>query len=202
VTVVADPADCSVQFDPVGKTQFSTSCDIAKSLLPQAGVSYASEDGPRGAVAQVRIGDQAVASARGDGLDRAGLVALKAEVGGRLKAALAAAGYPEKADPAKTNPYALFAILLSLVIAATALYGPQAAALVEMFPARVRYTALSFPYHLGTGWVGGLLPAAAVAIVTTTGDIYSGLWYPVAFTAVATVVFVIFFRETRGASLA
>lgn len=201
VTVVADPADCSVQFDPVGKSQFSTSCDIAKSLLSQAGVSYASVDAPTGAVAQVRVGEAAVPSARGDGLDRAGLTALKGEVGTRLKGALAQAGYPQAADPEKTNPFALFGILLIVVVAATALYGPQAAALVEMFPARVRYTALSFPYHLGTGWVGGLLPAAAVAIVTTTGNIYSGLWYPFFFTAIAAAVFAIFFRETRGASL-
>lgn len=201
VTVVADPADCSVQFDPVGKSQFSTSCDIAKSLLSQAGVSYASAHGPAGSVAQVRVGSATVESARGDGLDRPGLTALKGEVSGRLKAALASAGYPQVADPQQTNPFALFAIILVLVVAATALYGPQAAALVEMFPARVRYTALSFPYHLGTGWVGGLLPAAAVAIVTTTGNIYSGLWYPFFFTAVAAVVFAIFFRETKGGSL-
>jgi MFS family permease len=201
VTVVADPADCSVQFDPVGKSQFSTSCDIAKSLLSQAGVSYASQDGAAGQVAQVKVGEIVVESSRGNGLDRPGLTALKTEVGGRIKAALAQAGYPQAADPQKTNPFALFGILLILVISATALYGPQAAALVEMFPARVRYTALSFPYHLGTGWIGGLLPAAAVAIVTTTGNIYSGLWYPFFFTAISAVVFAVFFRETRGASL-
>ena len=95
----------------------------------------------------------------------------------------------------------LLAVLLLFVVAATALYGPQAAALVEMFPTRVRYTAMCLPYHVGTGWVGGFLPVTSFAIVAITGDIYAGLWYPVVFTAISVVVAFVFLKETRGKPL-
>lgn len=199
VTVVADPADCSFQFDPVGQSQFSTACDIAKSTLARAGVSYANEEAPAGSLAVVRVGDTVVESASAE--DPAALAAVRAEVQARIMAALREAGYPERADPAQTNTPGLIAVLLVLTIGATALYGPQAAALVEMFPARVRYTALSLPYHIGTGWVGGFLPATAFAIVAATGDIYAGLWYPFVFTLHAAIVMTVFLREMRGRDL-
>ncbi len=122
-------------------------------------------------------------------------------MGGRIKGALVEAGYPAKADPAKTNAGGLFLILLMFAVGATALYGPQAAALVEMFPTRIRYTALSLPYHIGTGWVGGFLPATAFAMVAAKGDIYYGLWYPVVATAIAVVTTIVFLPETRGKNL-
>jgi MFS family permease len=201
VTVVADPADCSFQFDPVGKAQFKTSCDIAKSTLAGAGVSYTNEAAPAGTVASVKVGAATIASADGRALDKGELAVLKKEVSGGILKAVQAAGYPAKADPKKTNPFGLFAILLLMTVGATALYGPQAAALVEMFPARTRYTALSLPYHIGTGWVGGFLPATAVAIVAATGDLFAGIWYPFLFTAVAAVVMLVFLKEPRGADL-
>ena len=95
----------------------------------------------------------------------------------------------------------LIIILLLFVVAATALYGPQASALVEMFPTRVRYTAMSFPYHVGTGWVGGFLPVTSFAIVAITGNIYEGLWYSVIFTAISVVVSLLFLKETAGKRL-
>lgn len=201
VVVVADPATCAIQFDPVGKTAFASSCDIAKSVLSGAGVSYSNQAAPAGTVASVRIGGAVVASVEGRGLDAAGLKAARAGVEGRLKSGLAAAGYPEKADPAAVNKLQVFGILMIFIIAATALYGPQAAALVELFPTRVRYTAMSLPYHVGTGWVGGLLPAASFALVAWSGNIYFGLWYAVAFTAVAVVVSLIWLPETKGRDL-
>ena len=201
VTVVADPATCAVQFDPVGKTAFASSCDIAKSVLSNAGVSYANEAAAPGTVAVVRIGEATVASVEGGALDAAGLKAARAEVEGRIKAALLAAGYPERADPARINLPAVFGILMIFIVAATALYGPQAAALVELFPTRVRYTAMSLPYHVGTGWVGGLLPAASFALVAWSGNIYFGLWYSVVFTALAVLVALIWLPETRGRDL-
>jgi MFS family permease len=201
VTVMADPADCSFQFDPIGQSQFRTGCDIAKSTLARAGVSYVSEDAPAGTPAVVRIGDFEVSSASAEGQDAAGLAATRADVQGRIMAALADAGYPERADPEETSIPGLLLVLLVLTCGATALYGPQAAALVEMFPARVRYTALSLPYHIGTGWVGGFLPATAFAIVAATGDIFAGLWYPFVFTLIAAIVMAIFLREPRGAAL-
>src|SRR5690606_27094695 len=143
----------AVQFDPVGKAAFSSSCDIAKSILSNAGIGYDNVAAAPGALAVVRIGETPVASVEGAGLDTAGLKAARADVEGRVKAALAQAGYPERADPARLNFWLTFAILMVFIVAATALYGPQAAALVELFPTRVRYTAMSLPYNIGTGWV-------------------------------------------------
>ena len=201
VVVVADPAECSLQFDPVGRTQFRTSCDIAKSTLARAGVSYKNQAAPAGTVAVVRVGQTAVASASGVGLDTPALNALRTEVSGRIGAALTQAGYPPRADPSQVNAIGVFLVLLVFCIGATALYGPQAAALVELFPTRIRYTALSLPYHIGTGWVGGFLPATAFAMVAATGDIYFGLWYPVVFTGIAAVVTLLFLPETSGRDL-
>ncbi|HEY2480932.1 MAG TPA: MFS transporter [Caulobacteraceae bacterium] len=198
VVVVADPARCSLQFDVIGKARFVTACDIAKSILASAGVSYANAAAPAGSVAVVKIGDQVVASREGVGLSPTALKAAQAEVKTRLTAALAKAGYPAKADPARVNFWALLAILMVFVVACTALYGPQAAALVELFPARVRYTALSVPYHVGTGWVGGFVPVTAFAIVTASGDIYAGLWYSAIFTAISVVTLPFLLPETKG----
>jgi MFS family permease len=201
IVVVADPADCSLQFDPVGKSVFVSSCDIAKSMLANAGVSYVNRAGPAGAAAQVLVGPAAVASASAKGLPAAGVKAVKAQVEGHIKTALAAAGYPAKADPERMNLPGAFGVLVVFTIAATALFGPMAACLVELFPTRIRYTAMSLPYHIGTGWVGGFVPFTAFAIVAAVGDIYSGLWYPLAFTAISVVVTIFLLPETLGRSL-
>jgi predicted MFS family arabinose efflux permease len=201
VTVIADPATCHLQFDPVGKAVFTSSCDIAKSALANAGVSYGNTAGVAGEPARVRVGTAEVLSVEGGGLDKAALKAAKADFDGRLKAALTTAGYPAKADAGRMDIAALFGVMLIFVVAATALYGPQASALVELFPTRVRYTALSLPYHVGTGWVGGFVPFTAFAIVTATGNIYAGLWYPFVFTLISVVVTLFLWPETRGRSL-
>lgn len=201
VVVVADPATCALQFDPIGKAAFASSCDIAKNVLSNAGVSYANLAAPPGSVAVVRVGGTEVASVEGGGLDAARLATARAGVEGRIKAALVEAGYPARADPARVNIPLVVAILMVFIVAATALYGPQAAALVELFPTRVRYTAMSLPYNIGTGWVGGLLPAVSFALVAWSGNIYFGLWYAVAFTVTAVVVAVIWLPETRHRDL-
>ena len=201
VVVVADPADCSLQFDPVGKASFVSSCDIAKSALANAGVSYENEAGPTGAPAVVKVGAAAVASADARGLDKAQAKALKTQAEGRIKAALSQAGYPAKADPARMNLVGAFGVLLVFVVAATALFGPIAACLVELFPTRIRYTAMSLPYHIGTGWIGGFVPFTAFAIVAAVGNIYSGLWYPFAFTALSVVTCLLFLPETKDRPL-
>ena len=152
IVVMADPATCALQFDPIGKTAFASSCDIAKSVLSNAGISYSNVEAAPGSVAVVRIGSVEIASVEGEGLDPAALKAARAGVETRLKAALLEAGYPAKADPERINLPMVFGILMIFMVAATALYGPQAAALVELFPTRVRYTAMSLPYHVGTGW--------------------------------------------------
>ncbi|MDR3507397.1 MAG: MFS transporter [Caulobacteraceae bacterium] len=201
VRVVADPADCALQFDPVGKAAFVSSCDIAKSFLANAGVSYANEAAPAGSVAVVRIGETVVASASAKGLPKAGVKAVRGAVEARIKAALKAAGYPAKADPARMDVWRMFAIMLVFVVAATALFGPLAACLIELFPTRIRYTAMSLPYNIGTGWIGGFLPFSAFAIVAARGNIYAGLWYPVFFTGLSVVATLFFLPETRGRSL-
>jgi MFS family permease len=201
VSVVADPATCAVQFDPVGKAAFASSCDLAKNVLSNAGVSYANVTAPKGALASVRIGGVEIASVEGAGLTTAQLKAARTDVESRVKSALTEADYPAEADPDRINLIAVFLILMVFMVAATAVYGPQAAALVELFPTRVRYTAMSLPYNIGTGWIGGLLPAASFALVAWSGNIYFGLWYSVAFTAVAAVVAILFLPETRARDL-
>jgi MFS family permease len=203
VTIVADPAECSVQFNPVGKTPdgrdaFATSCDVAKSLLTNSGISYDNVVAPAGSIAVIKIGPVALDSVDITKLDAKTQKTAKSAFGDKVKAALKAAGYPDKADPAKINHIMVLAFMMVFVVAATALYGPLAAALVEMFPTRIRYTALSVPYHLGTGIFGGFMPATAVAIVATTGNMYSGMWYTVGIAIVAFIIAIIFMPETRG----
>lgn len=201
VVVVADPKDCSLQFDPVGKAEFVTACDIVKTALANAGVSYANQAAPAGAVASMKVGGVEVVSQSAKGLPPAQAKAVKAAVEAKIKAALVEAGYPAKADPARINRPMILAVLFVFVIAATALFGPLAAALVELFPTRVRYTALSLPYHIGTGWIGGFVPFFAFAIVTAVGDIYAGLWYPVVFTLISVLATIFFLPETKGRPL-
>ena len=154
--------------DPVGKNQFDSSgCDVAKSLLAKSGVPYASVDGSTDQ-AEVFVGDSKVV----DGGDPAAFR-------GAITAAVTAAGYPSKADPARIDKPKVVGILFVLVLLVTMVYGPIAALLVEYFPSRIRYTSMSLPYHIGNGWFGGFLPATAFAMVAATGDIYYGLWYPV-----------------------
>ena len=200
VVVVTDPATCNVQFDPAGTRRFDTACDIAKSLLVARGISYTTTASADGST-MVTAGDQRLPVPSGERLSDADLKSLKSATGDQLKASLATAGYPSAARPEAMNLPLLIAVLLLFVVAATALYGPQAAALVEMFPTRVRYTAMSLPYHVGTGWVGGFLPVTSFAIVAITGDLYAGIWYPVIFTAISVVVAFVFLKETRGKPL-
>ena len=200
VVVETNVPACSAQFDPIGTGKFTSGCDIAKSALISRGISYstlASTDGQT----RVLVGAHAVPVSGGEGLAAADLKALKASEGEKIASALQEAGYPKSADPAQMNFPLLLTVLLLFVIGATALYGPQAAALVEMFPTRVRYTAMSFPYHFGIGWVGGFLPAVSVAIVAATGNIYSGLWYSVVFTGISVIVSLLFLPETKGRKL-
>lgn len=201
VVVIADPAECSLQFDPVGRAAFTSSCDIAKTTLANAGVSYSNQAGPPGAPARVKVGETVIASTSAVGLPRDQAKLVKAGAEAEIKSALAAAGYPAKADPERMNLPGVFAILLVFVVASTCLFGPLAAALVELFPTRIRYSAMSLPYHIGTGWIGGFVPFTAFAIVAATGNIYSGLWYPFAFTLLSVVTCLLFLPETNGRPL-
>jgi len=200
IFVDTDPATCSVQFDPVGTAKFVSACDIAKSTLVTRGISFTTRGSADGHTSVV-VGTERVPIAGGEGLSGPELKTLKAKTADVIGAELHEAGYPKSADPAHANMTLLIIILLAFVVAATALYGPQASALVEMFPTRVRYTAMSFPYHVGTGWVGGFLPVTSFALVAITGNIYTGLWYSVVFTGISVVVSLLFLKETAGRRL-
>ncbi|MFD3265342.1 MFS transporter [Phenylobacterium ferrooxidans] len=201
VTVIADPAGCAFQFDPVGKTAFTSSCDVAKSALATAGVSYANQAAPAGTLAVVKVGDVEVPSLDGASLSKTEFAAAKTAWTKTLAAELSRAGYPAKADSALVNKPAVVGLLFLLMFYVTMVYGPIAAALVEMFPARIRYTSMSLPYHIGNGWFGGFLPTTAFAMVAATGNIYYGLWYPIVIAAVTVVVGVFFVKEMRGANI-
>ena len=205
VTIIADPADCSFQFNPTGTVKFTNSCDIVKALLARSSVNATTVAAPGGTVARVRIGEKEFAANDPN---------FAKDVG----AALTAAGYPGADNPTivkiPIDPKAglanfakmfdiftaqrltLIAILFILVIYVTMVYGPIAAALVEFFPTRIRYSGLSLPYHIGNGWFGGLLPATSFAMVAQTGDIYFGLWYPIVVALMTFIIGLIFVPET------
>ncbi|WP_297509416.1 MFS transporter [uncultured Caulobacter sp.] len=197
VTVSADPATCAFQFDPIGKAKFNSACDVAKAYLAKAGVSYRVQDVGAGAAASVQVGAVTMAGFDAKGATGKAFAAARkaweADLGDQLKAA----GYPAKADSKRVDKPKVVGLLALLVIYVTMVYGPIAAMLVEMFPTRIRYTAMSLPYHLGNGWFGGFLPTTAFAITAATGDIYSGLWYPVIIAGITAVVGGLFLKDTR-----
>ncbi|HZR36262.1 MAG TPA: MFS transporter [Nevskia sp.] len=200
VTVVANPDECSFQFDPIGKKVFKGACDVAKSFLAKNAISYANEAGPAGA-AQIKVGSTVIDSFDGTAMDAATFKAAQADFAKKVGDALAAAGYPKKADPAAVNQTMVTALLWVLVLYVTMVYGPIAAWLVELFPTRIRYTSMSLPYHIGNGWFGGFVPSIAFAMVAANGDIYHGLLYPIGVALMTLVIGTLFLRETRGASL-
>lgn len=207
VTVTADPGECSSQFDPVGQNKFdTTSCDIVKNALAKAGVNYENVKAAPGTLATITIGGKQFTApdprqVSGDARKQA-IAAFTAQVVGApavpakgsdpakpaITGELANVGYPTKADPTAMNKPLVVALLFYLVLLVTMVYGPIAAMLVELFPSRIRYTSMSLPYHIGNGWLGGLLPAIGFAMVAANGNIYHGFWYPVV-VAAATLVF-------------
>jgi len=198
IAVVADPAECSFQFNPVGTAKFHSSCDLAKSSLSKAGLNYENVTALPGTVAQIKIGSDVVPAYDTNDPDAK---AKAAAFENALASTLKQAGYSSKADLAALDKPMAVVILFMLMLCGTMTYGPLAAMLVEMFPTRIRYTSLSLPYHVGIGWFGGFLPAAAFAIVAAQGNIYSGLWYPVSLASVAFVIALVFMRETNGVDI-
>ncbi|WP_223524642.1 MFS transporter [Pseudomonas sp. A-B-26] len=185
ITVMADPATCTFQFDPVGKAKFDSPCDKVKTFLVKQGLPYASAAAPAGSGVQVSIGEVQI-----DGYDEAA-----------LRGAVTLAGYPSQADMQQINKPMIVALIVVLIIISAMCYGPLAALMVELFPTRIRYTSMSLPYHIGNGWFGGFLPTVSFALVVYTGDIFYGLWYPVVITAVSLVVGMICLRETKNVDL-
>ena len=188
MTVIADPSECSFQFKATGTEKFTTGCDVAKSALVNLSVNYENQDAPKGTPAQVKIGEQTLTSTSPD-------------FAKALPAAIKTHGYPASADPADINYVMTVLLLWILVIYVTMVYAPIAAWLVELFPSRIRYSGLSLPYHIGNGWFGGFLPATVFAIVAATGNIYSGLWYPVIIAAMSLVIGFLFLPETKDVDI-
>ena len=196
VVVTADPAECSFQFNPTGTASFTSSCDIAKSFLARNSVNYSNVAAPAGTLASIKVGDKVIQSFD-KGKAGAAAAAQEKAFNDAATAAIRAAGYPAAADPAKVNTPMVILILTILVIYVTMVYGPIAALLVELFPTRIRYSGMSLPYHIGNGWFGGFLPPTAFAIVAATGNIYSGLWYPIVVAGMTFVIGLLFMPETK-----
>ena len=196
--IIADPGECSLQFNPIGTSKFKSSCDVARSALINHGIPYRNETAPPGSVAQIKVGQTAIASYNAKTSDAAAKAAAFSKA---LGDALKSAGYPATADPAQINHPMVIALLVILVTYVTLVYGPIAAMLVELFPTRIRYTSVSLPYHIGNGWFGGFLPTVALSIVVATGNIYNGLWYPIAIAAMTLVIGVLFLRETKDVDI-
>ena len=199
--VHADPSTCSFQFDPAGVRKFTSACDIATAALTKAGVPYTVQAAPAGTVARVEVGSASFESYDATGLAKDDAKAKATALAETMKAALTAAGYPEKADPDRINIPVTLAILWVLVIYVTMVYGPIAAYLVELVPTRIRYTSMSLPYHIGNGWFGGFLPAISFALVAGTGNMYFGLWYPICIALLTVVVGTLFLRETKDVDI-
>ncbi|WP_050466838.1 MFS transporter [Herbaspirillum chlorophenolicum] len=192
VIVTADPANCQFQFNPTGTKKFTSSCDIVKAKLSAASVNYENVAGAPGSVATITIGDKVITSYDAATLSKEEAAEKDKALSKELADDIKAAGYPSKADPDQMNKPMVLLLLFILVLYVTMVYGPIAAALVEMFPTRIRYTSMSMPYHIGNGWFGGLLPTTSFALVAFKGDIYYGLWYPIVI-ALATFVIGLFF---------
>jgi MFS family permease len=197
VVVTADPAKCQFLFNPTGTKKFTSSCDIARTVLANASVAYTNVEGPAGSVATVKVGDKVINGYDAAATPKEELAAKDAAFKKELGDAIKSAGYPTKADPAQINKPMVLVLLSILVLYVTMVYGPIAAMLVEMFPTRIRYTSMSLPYHIGNGWFGGLLPTTAFALVAYKGDIYYGLWYPIIIALVTFVIGILFVRETK-----
>ena len=197
VSIVAHGSECSFQFDPIGGNTFdTTSCDIAKSYLAKSGINYENIEAPIGSIASIQIGDRSIiapdpALVSGDTKNSA-----VAAFGADVQRALVAAGYPTDAGPDQIDRFKVIVILCMLGTLGTMVYGPLAALLVELFPARIRYSSLSLPYHIGNGWIGGFMPTVAFAMVAATGSIYQGLWYAIVIAGITAVVGILFLPET------
>ena len=185
IVVMADPATCTFQFDPVGKARFDSPCDKVKTFLVKQGLPYSSQAAAPGTDVQVSVGDKQI-----KGFDEAA-----------MRGAISEAGYPAKADPSAVNQPMVVLMMVLLTLIATMTYGPLAAVMVELFPTRIRYTSMSLPYHIGNGWFGGFLPTVSFALVVYTGDIFYGLWYPVVITGVSLVVGMLCLKETRNVDI-
>ena len=173
-------SDCAFHIF-VGPWSRFSDCDKAKDFLTKQGITFASLPAVEGKSVVTKIGDAQLEGWNED----------------KYKEAMKAAGFPAKADPDKVNWVMTELILFILVIYVTMVYGPIAAFLVELFPAKIRYTSMSLPYHIGNGWFGGMLPLLATAMVAASGDIYFGLWYPIGVATMTLIIGTLLLKESK-----
>ncbi|KWF06455.1 hypothetical protein WT55_21455 [Burkholderia pseudomultivorans] len=190
ISVHTDPATCSLMFNPLGNRTFTSPCDIARQNLTALSVNYSRVDTPASPVTEVHVGDQVI-SANAAGFDHTQFTK-------DLMAATMQAGFGVSANPGLQDQLKIVGLLMIVLFAMALGYAPVGVAMAEMFPARIRYTAMSFPYHFATGWIGGLLPTFAFAIAVAKGNIFAGLWYTIGWLIVGIVVTGIWYRESRS----
>ena len=178
--ITVSASDCNFHIF-LGPWSRQTPCDRAKDFLGKAGLSFTSLPAMAGEAVVTKIGD----------------IELRGWDEAKYKEALKATGYPPKANLADVNWVMTELLLVIMVIYVTMVYGPIAAFLVELFPARIRYTSMSLPYHIGNGWFGGMLPLLATAMVATAGNIYYGLWYPIWVSIMTVIIGTFLVHETR-----
>jgi MFS family permease len=183
IVLTTDTSQCNFHVF-VGPWSKFTNCDRAKDFLTKGGLSFETVH-KADANNEIQIG-----SAKVDGFDAK-----------QWTEALKAQGYSATANPGKINWPMALSILTIFVIYVTMVYGPIAAFLVELFPTKIRYTSMSFPYHIGNGWFGGMLPLLATAIVAWTGNIYAGLWYPIGVSLMTVVIGLVFLRESKDVDI-
>lgn len=202
VVVLAAPGDCSLLFEPVlGRSHHSSSCDVVKAFLAHAGISHVTRPLAAPGPAQLAVGGRVLTAPPAGLLTGPESRTAIAEFEVQARAALVAAGYREAADPARIDVLRILAILAILMSLASVPTSVAPTLLVELFPARFRYSAVAVAQNVGNGWFGGLLPAIAFTIVAATGDMFAGLWYPVAIAAACFAVGLLAIPETRGRAI-
>jgi len=201
VVVQVGKGECTLQFHLLGGPDVLSPCDTAQTELARSGIPYETKEAPVGSAATVLIGRQAIAVPNVAGLGQDAREAAITDFQARLGEGLAVADYPTAVDPARVDTVKIYAIVLALVIFSVMVYAPIPALVVEVFPAQIRYSALSLPYHIGSGWFGGFLPAIAFMITAATGSIYANLWYPLVVTVIGFVVLAFFLPERREEAL-
>ncbi|KXU96459.1 hypothetical protein CR51_22965 [Caballeronia megalochromosomata] len=192
ISIHTDSKTCSFMFNPLGNRTFTSPCDVARQSLTALSVNYSLVNDSSSSATEVRVGDHVIA-AHASAFDRA-------RFGADLTAAVKAVGFGAHATPGFGDQMKIVGLLLIALLAMALGYAPVGVAIAEMFPARIRYTAMSFPYHLSTGWIGGLLPTFAFAIAVAQGNIFAGLWYTIGWLIVGIVVTGLFYHEAKGDS--
>ncbi len=169
----------------IGMKHVHSETDLARNFLNNHGIPFELVPATSGAPLTLTVGGSSVEGFQAKAYE----------------AALAPAGYPKAADPARVDRLKVIGLLFVLMSYVAMVYGPIAAFLVELFPTNIRYTSMSLPYHIGNGWFGGFLPLIAASIVVYTGNIYAGLWYPIGIAAMSVLVSLVWVPETKGKSL-